>query len=37
MEAAFLLTTLLTLLVGADLSTKESGYTNNKFEELNNN
>lgn len=37
MEAAILLTTLLTLFVGADLSSKETGYTNNNFEEIKNN
>jgi hypothetical protein len=37
MEAAILLTTLLTLLVGADLTSKETGYINNNFEEINNN
>ena len=34
MEAAILLTTLLTLFVGADLSTKETGYTNENFDEI---
>lgn len=37
MAAAILLTTLLTLFIGADLTTKETGYTNNKFEDINNN
>lgn len=37
MEAAILLTTLLTLFVGADLNSKETGYTNNNFEEIKNN
>jgi hypothetical protein len=37
MEAAILLTILLTLFVGADLSTKETGYINNNFEDIKNN
>jgi hypothetical protein len=37
MAAAILLTTLLTLFIGADLSNKETGYTNNNFEDINNN
>ena len=37
MEAAILLSILLTLFVGADLTNKETGYTNNKFEDINNN
>jgi hypothetical protein len=37
MEAAILLTILLTIFVGADLSTKETGYTNNNFEDIKNN
>ena len=37
MEAAILLTTLLTIFIGADLSNKETGYINNNFEEINNN
>jgi hypothetical protein len=36
MEAAILLTTLLTIFIGADLSEKETGYINNNFEETNN-
>lgn len=36
MEAAILLTILLTIFVGADISTKETGYINNNFEETNN-
>ena len=34
MEAAILLSILLTLFVGADLSNKETGYTNNNFEDI---
>jgi hypothetical protein len=34
MEAAILLTTLLTLFVGADLTEKETGYTNENFDEI---
>jgi hypothetical protein len=37
MEAAILLSILLTLFVGADLTNKETGYTNNNFEDINNN
>ena len=37
MEAAILLTTLLTIFIGADLSNKETGYINNNFDEINNN
>ena len=37
MEAAILLSILLTLFVGADLTNKENGYTNNNFEDINNN
>jgi hypothetical protein len=37
MEAAILLTILLTLFVGADLSNKETGYINNNFEDIKNN
>ena len=37
MEAAILLSILLTLFVGADLSNKETGYNNNNFEDINNN
>jgi hypothetical protein len=37
MEVAILLSILLTLFVGADLTSKETGYTNNNFEESNNN
>lgn len=37
MAAAILLTILLTLFIGADLSNTETGYINNKFEDINNN
>lgn len=37
MEAAILLTILLTLFIGADLSNEETGYINNNFEEIKNN
>jgi hypothetical protein len=37
MTAAILLATLSILLVCADLSNKETGYTNNNFEEIKNN
>ena len=37
MTAAILLASLSVLLVCADLSTKETGYSNNKFEDINNN
>lgn len=37
MTAAILLASLSVLLVCADLSNKETGYTNNKFEDINNN
>ena len=37
MTAAILLASLSVLLVCADLSTKETGYINNKFEDINNN
>jgi hypothetical protein len=37
MEAAILLSILLTLFVGADLTNKETGYTNNNFEDIKNN
>jgi hypothetical protein len=37
MEVAILLSILLTLFVGADLTNKETGYTNNNFEDINNN
>ena len=37
MEAAILLSILLTLFVGADLSNKETGYNNNNFEDIKNN
>jgi hypothetical protein len=37
MEVAILLSILLTLFVGADLTSKETGYTNNNFEDINNN
>ena len=37
MEVAILLSILLTLFVGADLTDKETGYINNKFEDINNN
>ena len=37
MEAAILLTILLTLFVGADLTNKETGYINNNFEDIKNN
>jgi hypothetical protein len=36
MTAAILLATLSVLLVCADLSNKETGYTNNNFEEIKN-
>ena len=37
MEAAILLSILLILFVGADLTDKETGYINNNFEDINNN
>jgi hypothetical protein len=37
MEVAILLSILLTLFVGADLTNKETGYTNNNFEDIKNN
>ena len=37
MEAAILLTILLTIFIGADLNNKETGYTNNNFEDIKNN
>ena len=37
MTAAILLASLSVLLVCADLTSKETGYTNNKFEDINNN
>jgi hypothetical protein len=37
MEAAILLTILLTIFVGADLTNKETGYINNNFEDIKNN
>ena len=37
MAAAILLTTLLTILIGADFSDKETGYNNNNFKDINNN
>jgi hypothetical protein len=37
MEAAILLTILLTIFVGADLTDKETGYINNNFEDIKNN
>jgi hypothetical protein len=37
MTAAILLATLSVLFVCADLSNKETGYTNNNFEDINNN
>ena len=37
MIAAILLATLSVLLVCADLSNKETGYTNNNFEDIKNN
>ncbi len=37
MTAVILLATLSVLLVCADLSNKETGYTNNNFEEIKNN
>lgn len=37
MAFAILLTTLLTILIGADFSDKETGYNNNNFEDINNN
>jgi hypothetical protein len=37
MEAAILLSILLTLFVGADLTNKETGYINNNFEDIKNN
>jgi hypothetical protein len=37
MTAAILLATLSILLVCADLTSKETGYTNNNFEDINNN
>ena len=36
MAAAILLTILLTIFIGADLTTKETGYINNNFEDINN-
>jgi hypothetical protein len=37
MEAAILLSILLILFVGADLTDKETGYINNNFEDIKNN
>ena len=37
MTAAILLATLSVLLVCVDLSNKETGYTNNNFEDIKNN
>jgi hypothetical protein len=37
MTAAILLASLSVLLVCADLTSKETGYTNNNFEDINNN
>ena len=37
MTAAILLASLFTLLVCADLSNKETGYSNNNFEDIKNN
>jgi hypothetical protein len=37
MTAAILLATLSVLLLCADLSNKETGYTNNNFEDIKNN
>lgn len=37
MTAAILLASLSVLLVCADLTSKETGYSNNKFEDINNN
>ena len=37
MTAAILLASLFTLLVCADLTSKETGYTNNNFEDIKNN
>ena len=37
MTAAILLATLSVLLVCADLSNKETGYTNNNFQDIKNN
>jgi hypothetical protein len=37
MEVAILLSILLTLFVGADLTDKETGYINNNFEDIKNN
>lgn len=34
MTAAILLASLCTLLVCADLTSKETGYSNNKFEDI---
>lgn len=34
MAASILLTTLLTILIVADFSDKETGYNNNKFEDI---
>lgn len=34
MTAAILLASLCTLLVCADITSKETGYTNNKFEDI---
>lgn len=36
MTAAILLAILSVLLVCADLTSKETGYSNNKFEDINN-
>lgn len=36
MTAAILLASLSVLLVCADLTSKETGYSNNKFEDINN-
>jgi hypothetical protein len=37
MTAAILLASLCTLLVCADLTSKETGYSNNNFEDIKNN
>jgi len=37
MTAAILLASLCTLLVCADLTSKETGYSNKNFEDINNN
>jgi hypothetical protein len=37
MEVAILLSILLTIFVGADLTNKETGYINNNFEDIKNN